>query len=142
MDMPAVRFGSFFIALALFALGAAGSGPARAQSDPLTPPPDLGAAGVPVPLDGTAIYGQGTAPPAGYMAIPVPPSTCGGIAAVVRAQGFILIPTGGGNAQRYVRDQRYCQDDQTTTPAWLPTSDNPRCFVGYTCDEADNDGGN
>lgn len=76
------------------------------------------------------------------MAIPVPPSTCGGISAVVRSQGFILIPTGGGNAQRYVRDQRYCQDDQTTSPAWLPTSDNPRCFVGYTCGEADNDGGN
>ncbi|MEP9352879.1 hypothetical protein ABLE93_04685 [Xanthobacter sp. KR7-65] len=129
------------VALAGLALGVPAAGFAQ-SGDPLIPPPDLGASGVPVPPDGTAIYGQNNPPPAGYMAIPVPPSTCGGIAAVVRSQGFILIPTGGGNAQRYVRDQRYCQDDQTTTPAWLPTSDNPRCFVGYTCDEADNDGGN
>lgn len=119
------------------------SGPILAQSvgDPLTPPPDLGASGVPVPMDGTAIYGEGTPPP-GYMAIPAPPSTCGGIAAVVRNQGFILIPAGNGTAQRYVRDERYCADDQVTKPAWLPTTDNPRCFIGYTCGEANNDGGN
>ena len=117
-------------------------GPAFGQSDPLAPPADLGAGGVPVPMDGTAIYGQGTPPPEGMMAIPVPPSTCSGMRAVVRSQGFILVPTGGGNAQRYVLDQRYCADDQTTSPAWLATSDNPRCFVGYTCGEASNDGGN
>lgn len=113
-----------------------------AQSDPLAPPSDLGAGPLPVPVDGTAIYGQNQPPPEGYMAIPVPPSTCSGVRQVVTSQGFILIPTGGGNAQRYVRDQRFCQDDQTTKPAWMPTSDNPRCFVGYTCGEANNDGGN
>lgn len=110
--------------------------------DPLAPPSDLGASGVPVPPDGTAIYGQNTPPPAGVMAIPVPPATCGGVAAVVRTQGFILIPTGGGNARRYVRDERFCADDQATKPAWIATSDNPRCFVGYTCGEQNNDGGN
>lgn len=126
---------------AVLSLGLAG--PALAQAgDPLTPPPDLGASGVPVPLDGTAIYGQGTPPPEGMMAIPVPPADCGGIRAVVRSQGYILIPTGGGNARRYVLDERYCSGDQTTKPAWRATSDNPRCFVGYTCGEANNDGGN
>ncbi|MFS8035387.1 hypothetical protein ACI7BZ_00225 [Xanthobacter sp. AM11] len=131
------------VSIAAMALSLALTGAADAQGgDALAPPPDLGAGGVPVPLDGTAIYGQNTPPPEGYMAIPVPPSTCSGIAAVVRAQGFILIPTGGGNAQRYVRDERSCAGDQVTTPAWLPTADNPRCFVGYTCGEADNDGGN
>lgn len=108
--------------------------------DALTPPPNLGAQGVPVPPDGTAIYGG--APPAGYMAIPVPPSTCGPLQAMVQRNGFVLIPIGGGNAQRYVRDQSLCQEDQVGTPAWVPTDDNPRCFIGYTCDEADNDGGN
>lgn len=110
--------------------------------DPLAPPSDLGAGPLPVPIDGTAIYGQNQPPPEGYMAVPVPPSTCAGIRQVVTSQGFILVPTGGGNAQRYVRDQRYCQDDQTTKPAWMPTSDNPRCFVGYTCGESNSDGGN
>lgn len=136
----AARSGGLALAAAL---SVALAGPALAQgADPLTPPPDLGAAGVPVPLDGTAIYGQGTPPPEGMMAIPVPPADCGGIRAVVRSQGYILIPTGGGNAQRYVLDERYCAGDQITKPAWLPTADNPRCFVGYTCGEANNDGGN
>ncbi|MFG1344164.1 hypothetical protein V5F59_04670 [Xanthobacter autotrophicus DSM 431] len=134
------RYRASALALALTLL----SVPALAQGggDPLAPPPDLGASGLPVPVDGTAIYGQGTPPPVGYMAIPAPPSTCAGIAAAVRTQGFILIPTGNGNAQRYVRDERSCADDQVTTPAWMATSDNPRCFVGYTCGEASNDGGN
>lgn len=115
--------------------------PAFAQSDALAPPPDLGASGVPVPVDGTAILGQGT-PPSGMMAIPEPPSTCAGVAGVVQSQGFILIPTGGGNAQRYVLDGRYCAQGQTTKPAWIATSDTSRCFVGYTCGIANNDGGN
>ena len=115
---------------------------AHAQGDPLAPPSDLGAGGLPVPIDGTAIYGQNQPPPEGYMAVPVPPSTSAGVRQVVTSQGFILVPTGGGNAQRYVRDQRFCLDDQTTKPAWMPTSDNPRCFVGYTCGENNNDGGN
>jgi hypothetical protein len=115
---------------------------ALAQGDPLAPPPNLDTGPLPVPVDGTAIYGQNQPPPEGYMAVPVPPSTCSGVRQVVRQQGFILVPTGGGNAQRYVLDQRYCQDDQTTSPAWMPTSDNPRCFVGYTCGESNSDGGN
>jgi len=125
---------------ALFCVALAGVAQGQG-ADPLTPPPDLGATGVPVPLDGTAIYGQGMPPPEGMMAIPVPPADCGGIRTVVRSQGYILIPTGGGNAQRYVLDERYCAGDQVTKPAWLPTSDNPRCFVGYTCGAANNDGG-
>ncbi|QRG06601.1 hypothetical protein EZH22_27370 [Xanthobacter dioxanivorans] len=139
--MRAFHAGSIRIAV-LAATVVSLSSAALGQSDPLTPPPDLGAAGVPVPIDGTAIYGQGTPPPEGMMAIPVPPSTCSGLSSVVRTQGFILVPTGGGNAQRYVRDERYCAEGQTTSPAWLPTADNPRCFVGYTCGTANNDGGN
>lgn len=140
--MRSSRTPSRRLALAAF-VSVALAGPALAQgADPLTPPPDLGAGGVPVPVDGTAIYGQGTPPPEGMMAIPVPPADCGGIRAVVRSQGYILIPTGGGNAQRYVLDERYCAGDQVTKPAWRPTADNPRCFVGYTCGAANNDGGN
>ena len=108
--------------------------------DALTPPPDLGAQGLPVPGDGTAILGN--TPPAGEMAIPVPPSTCGPLTAMVRRNGFVLIPTGGGNAQRYVLDQGYCAQGQVTTPAWVPTDDNPRCFVGYTCAEPNMADGN
>lgn len=104
--------------------------------DPLAPPSDLGASGVPVPVDGTAIMGNNV-PPSGEMAIPVPPSTCAPLAQMVRANGYVLIPTGNGNAQRYVLDQRYCAEGQVTKPAWVPTDDNPRCFIGYTCGAPD-----
>ncbi len=114
--------------------------PAWAQGDPLAPPSDLGASGVPVPPDGTAILG--TAAPAGEIAIPVPPSTCPGLQAMMRSQGVVLLPTGGGNAQRYVRDQAYCDSGQEANPAWVPTSDNPQCFIGYTCAEPNDDGDN
>lgn len=133
----------------LVALGAAvpafaqaGASAGAPAGDPLAPPPDLGAQGVPVPMDGTVISGEGTPPPQGMIAVPVPPSTCGGVAGVVRTQGVILIPTGNGNAQRYVRDERFCAENQVTTPAWIATPDNPRCFVGYTCGASDDDGGN
>lgn len=97
----------------------------------LAPPADLDAQGVPTPVDSTAIMGN--QPPAGEMAIPVPPSTCGPLAAMVRQNGFVLIPTGGGNAQRYVRDANFCDNSQNAKPAWVPTDDNPKCFIGYTC---------
>ena len=139
--MGIVRSGSRGVAVCALLLAGALSAatPARAQAgDPLAPPPDLGASGLPVPGDGTAIAGPNT-PPAGYMAIPEPPATCAGVVAVVRSQGFILIPIGNGDAQRYVRDERSCREDQTTAPAWISTPDNPRCYVGYTCIEAGND---
>ncbi|MDQ0506477.1 hypothetical protein [Xanthobacter agilis] len=112
-----------------------------AQNDPLAPPPDLDAAGVPVPVDGTAIEGNNNPPPMEMMAIPVPPSTCSGLVAAVKQQGAVLVPTGGGNAQRYVLDVAYCAEGQSAKPAWLPMPDNPNCFVGYTCGTANNDGG-
>ncbi|MFG1480556.1 hypothetical protein V5F53_18150 [Xanthobacter sp. V4C-4] len=124
---------------AWLAVGAPGA--VVAQNDPLAPPSDLGAGGVPVPLDGTAIAGENTPPPMGMMAIPVPPDTCAGLAAAVRQQGALLVPTGGGNAQRYVLDATYCAEGEVTRPAWTATSDTPRCFVGYTCGTANNDGG-
>lgn len=116
------------------------AGPALAQADALTPPPDLDAAGLPVPPDGTAILGNNNPPP-GMVAVPVPPSTCAGLAAAVKQQGVVLVPTGNGNAQRYVLDDSYCAEGQTTKPAWVPMPDNPQCFVGYTCGTSDDDGG-
>lgn len=118
------------------------AGGAMAQNDPLAPPPDLGATGVPVPVDGTAILGNNNPPPMEMMAIPVPPATCVGLAAAVTQQGFVLVPTGAGNAQRYVRDESFCAEGQVTKPAWIPMPDNPNCFVGYTCGMQNNDGGN
>lgn len=110
------------------------------MGDPLLPPSNLDAQGVPVPPDGTAILGNSA--PMGEMAIPVPPSTCGPLQAMVKRNGVVLIPTGNGNAQRYVRDESFCIENQVAKPAWVPTDDNPQCFIGYTCSASNDDGGN
>lgn len=132
---------SVAMGLGVVGVGLVLAGAAVAQNDPLTPPPDLDAAGVPVPADGTAIQGNNVPPPTDMMAIPAPPSTCAGLAAAVRQEGAVLVPTGNGNAQRYVVDVRYCAEGQSANPAWLPLPDNPRCFVGYTCGTSNDDGG-
>lgn len=131
---------TFVAALALAMLALPGAGQAQSGGDALLPPPDLGASGVPVPPDTTIISGPN--PPSDVMAIPTPPRTCGPLAAMVRQNGVVLIPTANGDARRYVRDQGLCAEDQAASPAWVATDDDPRCFIGYTCSEADNDGGN
>ena len=34
---------------------------------------------------------------------------------------------------RYVRDGGFCEFDETTEPAWVPSRDTPSCFIGYRC---------
>ncbi|MGA0564498.1 hypothetical protein ACO2RV_18795 [Ancylobacter sp. VNQ12] len=59
--------------------------------------------------------------------------TCAAATALVRQQGGVVIATGPNLYDRYVANQRYCEVDQTTVPAWVQTSDQNECFVGYRC---------
>ncbi|GLK84978.1 hypothetical protein [Ancylobacter defluvii] len=59
--------------------------------------------------------------------------TCAATSALVSQRGAIVIGTGPNIFDRYVANQRYCNNQQTTTPAWLQTSDQAQCFVGYRC---------
>ena len=59
---------------------------------------------------------------------------CGDVANLVSLNGARVITTGDGTYDRYVAAQRYCTRGETTKPAWIPTADNPQCFVGYTCE--------
>jgi hypothetical protein len=59
--------------------------------------------------------------------------SCAHAAALVRQHGAVLLHTGGGTYDRYVRDQGFCTREQTTEPARVPTRDDPQCFVGYRC---------
>ena len=61
--------------------------------------------------------------------------TCAQAAQLVAAHGAILLGTGGATFDRFVTDRRFCAINQTTEPAWVPTSDTPQCFVGYRCKE-------
>lgn len=51
----------------------------------------------------------------------------------VVAGGAIVLGTGGYTYDRFVRDRSFCQHDEYTEPAWVPSRDTPSCFVGYRC---------
>jgi len=69
--------------------------------------------------------------------------TCDAARALVTRNGAVVLGTGSSrydpNAPalfgRYVVSQAYCYSTQTTEPAFVPTTDNRQCFVGYTCRE-------
>lgn len=51
----------------------------------------------------------------------------------VMANGAMIIHTGPDLYDRYVSHDAYCELNQRTQPAWIPTMDSDACFVGYTC---------
>lgn len=73
----------------------------------------------------------------------VGPSTTGRPCAddrgLVSSRGAIVLSTGQYTYGRFVRDARYCQVDQYPQPAYVPSDDNPQCFVGYRCADGPDD---
>ncbi|TDT94431.1 hypothetical protein DFO45_2177 [Azorhizobium sp. AG788] len=71
---------------------------------------------------------------------PAVPQTCAAFAALVKSQGAVVVGNTPQTIQRYVKDQAFCAYQQVANPAWIALSDNPQCFVGYTCGD-NNDSG-
>ena len=67
--------------------------------------------------------------------------SCADAAGLVTEHGAIVLHTGEYTYDRYVSHGGYCDYYQTTRPAYVPTQDG-QCFVGYTCEDKDGDGGN
>lgn len=67
--------------------------------------------------------------------------TCAQAQALIQARGQAVLATSPTLYDRYVRDRSFCVYDQDTRPEWVPTRDNPQCFVGYTCFEPTRGGG-
>jgi len=61
--------------------------------------------------------------------------TCAAARALVMRHGGIVLGTGPSLYDRYVSSRAYCATTEITEPAFVPTADNPRCFIGYTCIE-------
>ena len=59
--------------------------------------------------------------------------TCSRAAGLVASQGALVLGTGVYTYDRYVSGPNYCVRGEPTEPAWVPTLDNPQCFVGYLC---------
>jgi hypothetical protein len=67
--------------------------------------------------------------------------SCASARALVTARGAIVLGTGSSlydrNApplyDRYVVSRAHCSSTQVVEPAFVPTTDNRQCFIGYTC---------
>lgn len=64
-----------------------------------------------------------------------PSMSCADARALVRSSGAVVLSTGDGLFDRYVAHRGYCQRDEVTRPAWVPTRDSNACKVGYTCEQ-------
>ena len=58
---------------------------------------------------------------------------CGANQQLVFSRGAIVLGTGGFSYDRFVRDRRFCEFNEYTEPAFVPSLDTPQCFVGYRC---------
>jgi hypothetical protein len=59
--------------------------------------------------------------------------TCSRAASLVASQVAVVLGTGEYTYDRYVNGSNFCVRGEPTEPAWVPTIDNPQCFVGYIC---------
>jgi hypothetical protein len=59
--------------------------------------------------------------------------TCSRAASLVASQGAVILGTGVYTYDRYVSGHNFCVRGETAEAAWVPTVDNPQCFVGYQC---------
>ncbi|WP_293807937.1 hypothetical protein [uncultured Bosea sp.] len=79
---------------------------------------------------------------AGMAAAQTRPSTvsrpCAASQHDVRANGAIVLGTGGYTYDRFVRDRSFCERDETTEPAFVPSRDSQSCFIGYRCKSRSN----
>jgi hypothetical protein len=58
---------------------------------------------------------------------------CAAARQLVFSYGAIVLGTGGYSYDRFVRDRTFCEFNEYIDPAWVPSRENPQCFVGYRC---------
>jgi len=66
--------------------------------------------------------------------------TCAAAAAMVAQRGAVVMSTGPNTYDRYVSSLASCSAAEQLRPEWVPTRDQPKCFVGYTCYVPSRDG--
>jgi len=74
--------------------------------------------------------------PTALIGQPRPSSTtmpCSASRQLVFSHGALVLGTGGFSYDRFVRDRTFCEFNEYIAPSWVPSLDNPQCFVGYRC---------
>ena len=59
--------------------------------------------------------------------------TCAQARGLVASQGAVVLRTGPGAFDRYVRDSNFCIAQTRAEPAWVRTADVAQCPIGGTC---------
>ncbi len=70
---------------------------------------------------------------------PTSQRTCGANRQLVMKEGAVVLDTGPSTYARFVRSGAECTVDQFPEPAWVPSSNNPQCFIGYRCKDGSDD---
>jgi hypothetical protein len=58
---------------------------------------------------------------------------CQAVLNLVTARGDVVLGTGTYTYDRYVSSSAFCPIGQATDPAWVPTADQPQCYIGFRC---------
>ena len=68
--------------------------------------------------------------------------TCEQARQMIRQNGAVVMTTGQYTYKRFVASIGYCDYWETTRSAWTATRDNPKCRIGYVCEDRmmDDDG--
>ncbi len=59
--------------------------------------------------------------------------SCSAAGALVQANGALILATGRDYSDRYVRGQSFCGTGEAAKASFVPSADNPQCFIGYRC---------
>jgi hypothetical protein len=70
---------------------------------------------------------------------PTSQRTCGANRQLVQRDGAVVLDTSPSTYARFVRSGAQCLVDQFPEPAWVPSSNNPQCFIGYRCKDGSDD---
>lgn len=82
------------------------------------------------------LLGLATAAPAsGQPRAPTSRMTCADAIETVKREGSVVLGTGRGQPERFVRGRDQCEFSEVAELRFVPTRDNPQCPIGYRCRE-------
>lgn len=59
--------------------------------------------------------------------------SCAAANSLVRARGAVVLATGRDLYDRYVASLNFCGPGEMLRASFVPSGDNPQCFIGYLC---------
>ncbi|GEO16298.1 hypothetical protein MAE02_39940 [Microvirga aerophila] len=70
---------------------------------------------------------------------PTSQRTCSANRQLVLKDGAVVLDTSSSTYARFVRSSAECLVDHFPERAWVPSSNNPQCFIGYRCKDGSDD---